>query len=481
MIPYLRTEVLFCLAVNGKLSKSMVERILQRHKHYSKTNNNKKQHHRPEILQAFKYLESKKLIKELNTNPGPGLTYGRGRPKTYFSITEEGLKTLLAATYVPAGRFWEIMNKYCLKNSTLTADKVEECYQIVMRRYLKYPNRGFSSELNNFYKCNDWLQAVTKYGKMTTQQRMIEVTAIHPRITSKKFMESIDDWSLDDIDFAPYGVGQLGRDRNGEETNELTLGGIMLCLILIYNNHVGNLKCGLYNKQFSFQEYCDKIASNYRTKLPLIFGKWDLLTEVLKELAIYNFVMILHKGDISSSNTNLNSVMLGGNEELCDGIRTISSYNAKLMEDFLNRGREFFENVLTKMSLGASDWEKIDPVTDKFREASALLNPVNWDRSTMFAQELFEKTERSFAEEITALYYMNLNSNIPLSTVIPKNHPLHSEHPEMLNHTPREHLSLIFQHDKGKPSLKEWYSSWMNDLTSLQQEIFENTKKMRFT
>jgi hypothetical protein len=56
----------------------------------------------PEILQAFKYLEIKRLITELNRNPGPGLAYGRGRPKTYFSITEEGLKTLLAATYVPA-------------------------------------------------------------------------------------------------------------------------------------------------------------------------------------------------------------------------------------------------------------------------------------------------------------------------------------------------------------------------------------------
>jgi hypothetical protein len=72
---------------------------------------------------------------------------------------------------------------------------------------------------------------------------------------------------------------------------------------------------------------------------------------------------------------------------------------------------------------------------------------------------------------------MNLNSNIPLGATIPKNHPLSSEHPEMLNHSPREYLSLIFQNDKGKPSFKEWFSSWLNDLTSLQQEILLNTKK----
>jgi hypothetical protein len=120
---------------------------------------------------------------------------------------------------------------------------------------------------------------------------------------------------------------------------------------------------------------------------------------------------------------------------------------------------------------------KIDSVTDKFREAYALLNPTNWEQSSTFAHELFEKREQSFAEEITALYYMNLNSDIPLSAIIPKNHSFSSEHSEILNHSPKEYLSLLFQRDKGKPSLKEWFSRWMNDLTSLQQEILQNTKK----
>jgi hypothetical protein len=309
---------------------------------------------------------------------------------------------------------------------------------------------------------------------MTTQQRMMEVIAIHPRITRKKFEESIDDWSLDDIDFPPCGFGYLGMDNNGEETYELTLGGIMLCIILIYNNHLGKLKCGLYNKQFSFQGYCDNIVSNYKTKLPLIFGKWDLLTEVLKELAIYNFIMILHKGEITSS-PGEHSILQEGNKELCDGIITISSYNAKLVEDFLNRGVQFFEKAIRKIS-DVSDYEKTQSVMDKFGEAAALLIPENKKHTN----EFFEKTEQSFAEEITALYYMNLNSNIPLNAIIPKNHPLYTEHPEMPNRSPRQYLSLIFQHDKCKPSLKEWFSSWMNDLTSLQHEISENSKKMAF-
>jgi hypothetical protein len=478
VIPYLRTEVLFCLAMNGKLSKSMVETILQKHKHHSKTSNKEKQHHRPEILQAFKYLDTKKLIKKLNKNPGPGLIHGKGRPKTYFSITEEGLKTLLAASNVPAARFWEIMHGYCKNNCPLAAEEVEEYYQIVMRRYLKYPNRGFSSELDNFYNiCNESLQSVIKSKKITIKQKIMEVLAINPRITRKKLENSIDEWpdfEPDYLDSLPlsYGFGPVDIDDNGEKIYELSLAGILFILVLIYNKHIGKLKCGLYNKEFSFEEYVDKIVSNYRMKLPLTFGKWDLLTRVLKELAIYNLIMILNKAEISSYNQNLDSVILGGNKELCDGIRTISLHNAKLMTDFVDSGQRFLVKIIPKMS--ASDFENTWPVLNKFGEASAMLFPTHGESYT---DDFFEKTEQSFAEEITALYCANLNSNIPLSAIIPKDHPLSNEHSEMLNHSPREYLSLIFQRDKEKPSLKEWFSSWMNDLTSLQQEILQNTKK----
>jgi hypothetical protein len=485
MIPYLRTEVLFCLAINGKLSKSMVEGILQKHTHHSKTSNKEKHHHRPEILQAFEYLKTKRLIKKLNTNPGPGLAYGRGRPKTYFSITEEGLKKLLGTTFVSAPRFWEIMYRYCLKNSPLTPNKVEECYQIVMRRYLKYPNRGFSSMMDIFHdRCNKWFQkAIIKSRSITNTQKIIEILAINPKVSKEKLFElmgnrSFFDYYIMENDYDDFIIRNVVRQNynHGKLTYELSLFGVILGLVLIHHNRIGRLKCGLSNKQFSFEEYYNKIVSNYRTKLPLIFGKWDLLKEVLKELAIYNFIMILHKDEISSNSTNFNSVMLGGNKELCDSVITISSYNAKLMEDFLNRGEKFLEKAI-RNTTDISDYEKTQSVMDKFREAGALLIPENKKHT----DEFFEKTEQSFAEEITALYYMNLNNNIPLSAIIPKNHPLFSEHPEVLNHSPREYLSLIFQRDKEKPLLKEWFSGWMNDLTSLQQEISENTKKMALT
>jgi hypothetical protein len=84
---------------------------------------------------------------------------------------------------------------------------------------------------------------------------MIELLAINPKIPHKEIDGSIFVGWLDDEDsqpgFEPHGHLNLGTDDNREETCELTLLGILLCLVLIYNNHVGNLKYGLYNKHNS--------------------------------------------------------------------------------------------------------------------------------------------------------------------------------------------------------------------------------------
>jgi hypothetical protein len=86
--------VLEQFAYNGKLSKSMVEKLLGEHIHTTKTNRRVK-HHRSEILAAIKFLKGEGSIKEINTDPGPGLAYGVGRPKTYFTITKDGMRKLM--------------------------------------------------------------------------------------------------------------------------------------------------------------------------------------------------------------------------------------------------------------------------------------------------------------------------------------------------------------------------------------------------
>ena len=128
----------------------MVEKRFEKHRHITKTNRSVK-HHRHEILDVFAFLESKRLIKKINTDPGPGLVYGRGRPKTYYSITKEGLATLMNDEKTVAVKFWKILFNYAINNKdSLTIDEIEEFYQMFVGRYLRFHNRIFSSQLNEF-------------------------------------------------------------------------------------------------------------------------------------------------------------------------------------------------------------------------------------------------------------------------------------------------------------------------------------------
>jgi hypothetical protein len=122
--------------------------------------------------------------------------------------------------------------------------------------------------------------------------------------------------------------------------------------------------------------------------------------------------------------------------------------------------------------LNDSEIERSYPIVDKFKEASSLLALAEGT----YPYYSLEKREQSIAEEISSLYYTNLNSNIPWGTDILQNYPLSGESSKLLNYTPRECLSLIFKYDRRKPSLKEWFSDWMNDLTRLHQEILQNIK-----
>ena len=57
-----------------------------------------------------------------------------------------------------------------------------------------------------------------------------------------------------------------------EPTHELSMFGVMLCLLMIRYSDMCMRRDGLYRTS-SFETYYDRMASNYRGKLPLIFGK----------------------------------------------------------------------------------------------------------------------------------------------------------------------------------------------------------------
>lgn len=383
----------------------MVEEVFEEHTHITKTNRRVK-HHRPEISADFEFLETKGLIKKINTDPGPGLVYGRGRPKTYYAITEGGLKALLADENLPAATFWKILRGYCLNNDELVPlDKVEEFYQIVIGRYLKYYYHGFSSQLDSFHDmCARWLEeTIFKSDKITTAQKVIEVLAVNPKITLAQLLQKtgvpksnlyqihqlllansymsmpLPDDNEQYADFLIHNIITIKLDD--EPTYDLSLFGVILLFVLIRYNEAGKLKCGLHFKDFSVQQYYDKIALKHKVKLPLIFGKWNQLKRILKAFTAHNLDIVLNR-ERRSDNGDSHFVNVGGNKEVYEGIRGIILYNGKLMRDFEAAGWEILKGHIEAMSsnnssvMESSEFKKIFPLCAKFEEVIMLSRPT---------------------------------------------------------------------------------------------------------
>jgi hypothetical protein len=119
-------------------------------------------------------------------------------------------------------------------------------------------------------------------------------------------------------------------------------------------------------KRFSYSDgyYYNKIASTYPDKLPLIFGKWKFLKDALNFdffPSLFDY-LFLDRSEISSL-----SVLLGGNKEIYDNIRsdTLGKINKflKVYDDgisavqsddfskaYLQKGGEYYQFIQEKLN-----------------------------------------------------------------------------------------------------------------------------------
>ncbi len=445
-----------------------------------------------------------------------GKRVGRGKVEVYYAITEKGLKALLYV--LNPVRFWEILYGYCQYSDEIVMfDKIEEFYQIAIRKCLKYSDHGFSYQLDIFDDLyNNWFQnTIVKRKGITTLQKVIEILASYPKITLEKLLEKIDEsktqvekvlrshsstssqpeeefpFAMITHGYADFLIQNIIITTQGandiKPIYELSLFGVMLCLVMIRYNDMDGLNCGLY-REYSFEKYYDMIALNYKDKLPLIFRKWNQLKGILGVFTYYNFDIVLH-GEVRSNSKGLSSVRKGGNKQLIEGIREIILDNKESMSDFADAGRKIFgKYMLMQLSPEArnqTDYKRVYWLHEKFKELLMLLNPfpilspttdaIGMMGFTKGTRTILKDMEESFADEIAAFYYMNLcsDSNIRLSE--PRKY-FHSRSFKPLDKTPRQGLSLYVEQDKENPLIKEWLYKWRDDLTKLQSEVLDNIK-----
>jgi hypothetical protein len=379
-------------------------------------------------------------------------------------------------------------------------------------------------------------KTILKKDKLEIEQKVIEVLAVYPGISFQELVKrtgaseyevkkclttytltsyrQIDKWrklrepkEYHDI-YWPillHSVVIVNQgSSSGDKSYELSLFGIVLALAIISYNDQHRLKHGLHYQTIFFEDYYDKIAHNYEHKLPLIFGKWNLLKHILDLYSAYNFDIIFDK-QLRRYYSQF-SVIDGGNKELVESFRKIVYHNYWQISELLKQGQlvemdfnSSQEDRYYKIGTGGQqniskdylmengidlqtplDLDKIHSVRKKLDELRLLLNPLYQNneitpKKLNRIEKVLVRFEGQFAKEITALYYLNLYSNYAFK--IAGGHREFYTQDDSPNSRPKECLSLLIKNDASKPLLSEWFYNLIDEINSLQTEIYNALPK----
>jgi hypothetical protein len=302
-----------------------------------------------------------------------------------------------------------------------------------------------------------------------------------------------DDWNI-----LLHNVVIVRHNAKGINTYELSLFGVMLAITLVRYHDMDRLKLGLYYDNILFGEYYDKIASNYKKKLPLIFGKWYLLKTILKVFSAYNFDIILDKETRSK-------FMAGDNSKFYNSFITVTLHNHKRLAEVQVKGLEEYGNYIGSTISQSPDKniqearnyisQKTDAVFQMIMKISVLLNPLDYDPVSfkeMAAEWIFfnseqlkqlshlyeiENTiEKALAEEVSFLYYLNLHNDYRFQVMQPmKYYSILVSNASKTDYMqdllfPKQSLFAILRCNK---EIRDRFSYLIENLVKYQKEVVE--------
>jgi hypothetical protein len=472
------------IALNGRLSQK--EAMLQ----FGYT--------APTISEALAILRTKrKLIEQDTTSPPPDFKSGE-RHKKFYKLTTQGLIEFINGNPSPY-EFWIALIHYCNLNSeAINKNQLNKYYNLFIQKFVgdsfslrscfflsnsfdnlfkKWRSTYDGSECNkpgtpNYFKHPQTIQAYKVFeclleNRAATIERIVELT----ELTEHQVRKTLQDYSIitrsdyyhhiELYESAYHKDRSIGittdylshliivpiREKEGNDTDknsnkdekyELSLLGILLILATI----------SLMRKErgqkisSSADEYYNRMASNYQDKLPLIFGKWNLLKRVLKFdffPSIFDY-LFLDKPEILSL-----SVLLGGNKEIYDNIRSaaLSTVNKFFMvyedgisaihsddslEEFVkNKHHQFIQGKLNEiqLSLRYADLESFSkhmigkkPKPTLAHVSLTFKDMPSWKVNKLFVNNQEEKDfdfndemqsiEHALADEFSLLFYIGL-------------------------------------------------------------------------
>jgi DNA-binding PadR family transcriptional regulator len=439
--PSLKLKILRLFIQESKLSKTKIMNQLGRRDHGN-------------ISEACDSLDRAGLIKIC------GKESNGGRPEIFYRVTNDGVHYLIENSQTPTD-FWTslVLLVYYQQNPT-SWQQILELFDLYLKKYLKhYLKQGYYSiQLDEFNStCISWFgKAVLHATKIQPAQKVLEVLAINPdlsldeisRLTKEKLSTVqtiirmytsihhkpvlVDVYGHHDGPFYPrewrFQIHNAIVQIPSKGTFRLTIFGILMVLYIILKNHEGKLPNGLM-MQIGIQQYLDKIACNYKSKIPLIFEKWHLLKSYLKEYSYLNFIIILDKGVREKSFHA--SVLDGGTKELYIGMRETTLASQRQLIDLQTAGMNVIFNFrgAPGTNIAFEDVQKkIQPCFQLFLYLISIINPTDYDPESFISIYGNEKylgnrlaeeigsiydighLEKSISFEISFIYYLTIRS-----------------------------------------------------------------------
>ncbi len=505
------------------------------------------------ISEALNIMRTKRGLIEVDRKNPPDFKKGE-RQKKLYKLTSKGLIEFINGNPSPY-EFWIALIWYCTLNSAaINRRQLNEYYYLFIRKFVgdSYSLRScffLSDSFDNLFKkwrrtydsaeCNttgtvgyfkhpETLQAYKVFecllqNRSITIQKIIELT----KLNEQQVIKTLYDYSLTQNRFYHYtelfeGVYQsdrmiglttdylshlviipisekasgVGKYDNNDEKYELSVLGVMLVLA---STSLTQRKTGLIISSSTQKCYKDA-ALNYQDKLPLIFGKWKLLKEVLKLdffPSIFDY-LFLDKLEILSL-----SVSLGGNKEIYDNIKstaistankffmlydacTLAIWSNEYPKEFLkNKHYQFIQEKLNEieMSLKYGDLESFAKHMISKRPKPPLPHvsltfkdmPV-WKVNELFVHEQdydfiddLHFIESTLADEFSFLFYIGLlrdnnhkASDYPLTTGFIRPSP-NLVYPKRL-------LMKIL---KGDKEIRNKFMEWMKEALSYQKQTLK--------
>src|SRR3954453_449273 len=267
---------------------------------------------------------------------------------------------------------------------------------------------------------------------------------------------------------------------------ELTLFGVVLILSIVYYDRHNPSKI-FFNDYLDQQRnnyYYNRVVSNYKDKIPLIFAKWQILTDVFNGVDFFmpNFELVFYK-EIRTPLISL-PMNMGGVKEIYENMRGIAYHGYSKLTDIYKSGVSVLE---TSTEVDARYYMEF--IKDKLSNIELLLQTTDLQRfmgyiakqnySSIYQTGIVTAIENSFANEVSFLFYISLTTKANFPPQFRDEHIMPSRLYDFMVHgtersnviKPRDLLLEILERDI---EIQARFLLWMKDLISYEKQIIDH-------